>query len=654
MESVAKIVNSTPFSKIKVPDTKYLIKKSIQTNFKFNLHIKCNRCANYIESTNSTAECELCSKTLKTLTSDYFVYIPIEQQLKQSVSKNMDLILEYHSTVKQEAEITDMHNCILFKNASKKYFDHIILPIVVNTDGAKVFQTGQKSLWMIQYYQCFLPPAIRYHPSNVAVIAAHFGPQKPNMKDFFLPFLKEMRAINENGGLNFMHNGKMYKFMPLLLGCCCDLPAKKCVQEMTGPTGHFGCGFCLHPGISITPPDKKKSFVRYIKGTYKYRTHDDIVGIYSQLKNKSEAIAGVQSMSCLIAAPDFDLIEGFSIDYMHCVLIGIMKKLLDLWYETKNHTQPYYINKKNQTILNNRLLKIKTIFEIVRKPRALSSRHDFKANEMRGMLFYYLWFALDGLLDRKYVAHFRLLSTSIYALSKENISSDTMLLSRLQLEEFADNFEVFYGKWNVTMNLHLLRHIPRAVEHLGPLWAQSAFAFEANNGSIVSGVTGTKDIVHQIAWKYCVQHKISPDENQKKDSLSKKEKRKITSQEKEMFEKNNFTTIDDHMTIFKSAMIKGVKYTSTLMREVSTIDYFVKIKSDKICAIKYFFVLDVNLYAVADMYEIIDKHQHFFEIERSETQEIFRATQDIQEKCIFLKFGFRQFVTFKPNKYEKT
>lgn len=178
---------------------------------------------------------------------------------------------------------------------------------------------------------------------------------------------------------------------------------------------------------------------------------------------------GVKRISCMVAAIDFDLIFSFPIDYMHCVLLGIMKKLLNLWLDTSNHKKPYYIEKKNQIALSKRLVNIKPISEIIRKPRSIFSRGDYKANEYRSLLYYYLWFALDGLLDAKYVKHFRLLSSSIYALSTNSISLQSIEYARIQLIDFVNQFEVLYGKSNVTINLHLLKHIPMQVENLGPL-----------------------------------------------------------------------------------------------------------------------------------------------------------------------------------------
>lgn len=81
-----------------------------------------------------------------------------------------------------------MHNSLIFKRIKAKYPDFIILPLIVNTDGVKVFNSNQNSLWMIQAIQGWLKPSIRFIPENVMIIASHFGAKKPNMRDFFFHF----------------------------------------------------------------------------------------------------------------------------------------------------------------------------------------------------------------------------------------------------------------------------------------------------------------------------------------------------------------------------------------------------------------------------------------------------------------------------------
>ena len=55
-----------------------------------------------------------------------------------------------------------------------------------------------------------------------------------------------------------------------------------------------------------------------------------------------KAILGVKGLSALHILPTFDVInDGVVVDYMHCVLEGVVKKLLKLWFATVG--QPYYI-----------------------------------------------------------------------------------------------------------------------------------------------------------------------------------------------------------------------------------------------------------------------------------------------------------------------
>ena len=41
--------------------------------------------------------------------------------------------------------------------------------------------------------------------------------------------------------------------------------------------------------------------------------------------------------------PGFDVIAGVTIDYIHCVLLGITKMLLTLWTDKSYSSQPWYL-----------------------------------------------------------------------------------------------------------------------------------------------------------------------------------------------------------------------------------------------------------------------------------------------------------------------
>ena len=53
------------------------------------------------------------------------------------------------------------------------------------------------------------------------------------------------------------------------------------------------------------------------------------------------------SQLCLIEG--FDIIRGMPVDYMHGVLLGIVKKMLAFWFDKKYKKEKYYIG----TVLTN-------------------------------------------------------------------------------------------------------------------------------------------------------------------------------------------------------------------------------------------------------------------------------------------------------------
>lgn len=494
LEGIAQITNMVENGSIQVPDTKYKIMKLMDPNYETEFHIQCAACQKYTPSSRTKTQCLCCKRLINTSNSKYFIYVPIEQQLRNSVYYHWDEIVK--SRTLQENTITDVHDAIQYKKVAAKYCDSTILSLVACTDGAAIFKNNSQSFWAIQLYQNYLSASMRYTPNNILVVAFFSDSKKPKMKDFFKPLLVEIKSINMRGGFSVQKSGQNVTFMPVITHFCADLQAKADVQEMKTVAGYYCCGYCFHPGVSVklNPKDKHSTaYVRYgkRKTAEKPRTHFDIIETYRKLRQRHTPIDGIKEISCMIAAPEFDLVSGFAIDYMHCVLLGVTKKMMHLWLDSSNHNSNFYIKPPQKKTLSERITKIKPITEITRKPGPITDSIDYEANEFRTLLLYYLRFCLSGLLDKTYLDHFQLLSSSIYCLLKDQISNEDLLQSECKLIRFADEFEALYGINNITFNVHLTRHIVEAVRNLGPLWAQSAFAFEANNSVLTKTTAKT-------------------------------------------------------------------------------------------------------------------------------------------------------------------
>ena len=80
--------------------------------------------------------------------------------------------------------------------------------------------------------------------------------------------------------------------------------------------------------------------------------------------------------SWLATTPCFNIIRGSSVDYMHCVLLGMCRHLLKLWLLSKQHDEPWYIGTKVAQ-MDGRLLAIKPPEEMQRTPRSLESTRQY-------------------------------------------------------------------------------------------------------------------------------------------------------------------------------------------------------------------------------------------------------------------------------------
>ena len=54
----------------------------------------------------------------------------------------------------------------------------------------------------------------------------------------------------------------------------------------------------------------------------------------------------MKGASPLLLAKPFDMSKGVVIDWMHGMLLGVTKKLLDLWLQPSNQGKSFYIGDK--------------------------------------------------------------------------------------------------------------------------------------------------------------------------------------------------------------------------------------------------------------------------------------------------------------------
>lgn len=643
-------MNEMPGATLKLPTTKFTLMKAFNSlcSCDHQFYIHCETCKIYTKcfpGERNSWVCEKCQTKLKLSEINHIVYIVLEQQLKKILEKHWGQFIAYNDVIANDESpnIKDTYSGAFVQTALKKNSN--TLSLMVNTDGVSLKKSSNKSVWPLQIICNFLPPRIRYLNENIITGAFYYSNQKPDMLNFFEPLANEIENLQRNG---FVF--KQQVFRAAITHAVLDLPAKASFQQMMQYNGYFSCGYCLHRGEST------EVGVRYTicDGNVDSRKHEDFVVAIEKIVQKKSSINenGIKGMSPAICLDFFDMVESFGIDYMHCVLLGVVKNLLEFWLCSKKHHDSY-INKSLQKSLNVRIRSIKPCRFITRLPRSLEHRKLFKASELRSLLLYYLPVCLQGILKTKYLDHFRILSASIYKLLTPDISCQDIICVENNLNIFVNRYQEYYGKQNMTMNVHLLTHIVMCVKNLGPLWSQSMFAFESNNATFSRYVIGHTDILAQISQRYMLHKSIEREIPKIAQKLTFAKKIKLSFREIAALRAQNIL-----FDISKSFSIQCVyqhnnqRFTSIQYDQArKTIDYVVQLKNNIPGKVMYYFTFECLEYIMFEQFEYGERMDHVREITPKNICSVHLADV-IEKKFIYINFSNKHYTTDRPNQFE--
>lgn len=337
LEDTLKLMNDARGCETELPSTKYLIFKNFGEhtfdNVQRQYHIKCSSCKFYSQGSpfKHDSQCDTCGKKLIANETNFFIYMPIENQLKQSLKLNWSHIQNYIKDLKNNdnIHISDVHNASLMEKLSvSKKFTKNVISLTLNTDGANKFNSNALSVWPILIIQNFLPPDVRFKTNNILTVGLFYGKHKPDCLEYFDPFVTELKKLAKEG-ISVTIENEIFHFVPVITHCVVDLPAKRMLQCIKQYNGWNACTYCKHPGCSIQIAKKSKA-IRYTSGEYALRTEIETLKAMQNISSIPGGRNGIMGISCLVSLPNFQIIKGFGIDYMHCVTLGVCRKIQNI------------------------------------------------------------------------------------------------------------------------------------------------------------------------------------------------------------------------------------------------------------------------------------------------------------------------------------
>lgn len=483
-----------------------------------HFHKYCSHCFLHVESNLTVCPNSFCARDLTSSgNTAFFIEIPIASQIQEFFSRPGFLDLLKHRFIrvkKDEDNIEDIYDGELYKRHTGTkgiLCDERNISLMWNTDGIPVFKSSKFAIWPLYFVINELPYKERISKDNMIFAGLWFGSSKPSMLTFLRPFHSSLSILETEGLLVKSSDENYFVTRAILLAGTCDLPAKCLVCNTVQYNGFYGCFKCKQVGQTVKT-GKKGGHVHAFPFDFDNpkgpkRTHTETLEESHQAATQGKPVNGIKGPSWFGGLKHHDIVDGTGIDYMHCVLLGVCKRLLGLWFDS-GETTDYKITSRISEV-DARLASIKPPNNISRIPRSIENhRKYFKASELRSFLLFYGPAVLYNILPKPYYEHFLLLSEAIFILLLESIRERQIAHAERLLLHFCILFDGYYGLRFQTANFHLLVHLADDVRALGPLWTHSCFHFEDKNGFLLKTFHGTQNIQFQIISAVSIAKKL--------------------------------------------------------------------------------------------------------------------------------------------------
>ncbi|KAL1480323.1 hypothetical protein MTO96_051129 [Rhipicephalus appendiculatus] len=301
-------------------------------------HFFCEHCKCSMTEHDGSAQCTNCHrvKAVQALKDEgsFFVILNLKAQLKFVIYQTKEELHDNLDALQQPS--TTIHGITraqCYKNLREE--QHVgpdDLTLTINTDGSPVWKSSKTSVWPLQFIINELPPHIRF--KNPVLAGLWFGRTHPQMQLFLQKFVEE---VNSTEAVCWQPKGNARVSKPHVLCVSVDAPARASVQNMVTFNGYFGCTWCVMRG------EHKEGSLRYTTGfPAEARTSSRVKEEMELATVLKDTVNGLKGPTALMNLKGLDLVNGYSVEYMHCVLQGVSRQLTETILSSSNSGQRFY------------------------------------------------------------------------------------------------------------------------------------------------------------------------------------------------------------------------------------------------------------------------------------------------------------------------
>ena len=370
------------------------------------------------------------------------------------------------------------------------------LKLDINCDGIPIYRSKNSAFWPIL---CSVSNSVPFKPNSILpfVVALFYGSKKPDVTEYLLDFCRELENLSQSG---LLIDGARYNVE--IRAIIADAPARAFIKQIKGHSAYYSCDRCEVRGTY------RNSSISLDDLNAPKRTHLSFIS-----QSQKEHHNGISPFVTV----GINMVESFPLDYMHLILLGIVRRILGYWV----NKIPFKLSVTEKHVVNDKIEDFRKFVpnDFNRLPRKLDEADKFKATEFRTLLLYSGVIVFKGVLKTKYMNNFLILMTIVRILCNKNLIHDEEILQYVEnlCKTFIRQYQKLY-KCNVVYNIHSLIHIVDDVRKFGVLDSISAFPYESMLGNIKhklrSGHLPLAQICHRISeGQFCYSKKQQQKEN---------------------------------------------------------------------------------------------------------------------------------------------
>ena len=309
LTNLFKMINSF-FGSPVLPDTRYHINKLFNCKNTVEYHSICSNCKRYIKKfseSDRAVRCKICNTTILLKSPTYTGFFSII-----NVNNEITNLIMRMQNIEDDVCTRDFVNGSLYHKFINSLPDDDKLNCLTstfNTVGSPLFESSNFSIWSIQFILNEMPYNKRTAKSLVCGI--WFGRDKTDMNIFLRPFVEYMNELSTIG-IKCIINNEQRDIKIFTLCCCVNSVARASMQGIHQFNGHYGCSWCLHPGLYVRYTTKGGN-MKYIllDDKVSMRTERDTISHMQQSLTSRNHVYGVKNPTVLLLLNKFNVVSGF-------------------------------------------------------------------------------------------------------------------------------------------------------------------------------------------------------------------------------------------------------------------------------------------------------------------------------------------------------